>query len=62
MNPATIVDVLALLVQASSQIMTYSQIVNQAHAEGRTELTAEEKQRIRDALMASEARLQAATE
>ena len=64
MNPAaisTIIDVLALLSQAGTAVSTYTQIVAAAHQEGRTKLTDEEKARIRDMVLASEARLEAAT-
>lgn len=61
MNVNTIIDLLALLTQAGTAITTYTQILQAAHDEGRTSLTDEEKERIRAMVLASEARLDAAT-
>lgn len=64
MNPvaiSSIIDVLALLTQAGAAVSTYSHILQTAHSEGRTKLTDEEKERVRAMVLASEARLEAAT-
>lgn len=64
MNPAavsTIIDVIALLTQAGTAVSTYTQILQAAHSEGRPNLTDEEKSRVREMLLASESRLEAAT-
>jgi hypothetical protein len=60
-NVNTIIDLLALLTQAGTAISTYTQILQAAHGEGRVALTDEEKGRIRDMVIASELRLEAAT-
>jgi len=56
-----VVDVLALIVQATAHINTLATIVQQARAEGRDDLTDEEKAQVRAITLASEARLDAAT-
>lgn len=61
MNVNTIIDLLALLTQAGTAVSTYTQIISAAHSEGREKLTDEEKERIRAMVLASEARLHAAT-
>lgn len=61
MNVNTIIDLLALLTQAGTAISTYTQIIEAAHLEGREKLTDDEKARIRDMVLASEARLEEAT-
>lgn len=58
---STVIDVLALLAQAGTAVSTYTQVVEAAHREGRMKLTDEEKERIRAMVLASEARLYAAT-
>jgi hypothetical protein len=60
-NVNTIIDLLALLNQACAAVSTYTQIISAAHSEGRETLTDEEKERIRAMVLASEARLEAAT-
>lgn len=56
------VDVLALIVQASMQINTLATIIKTAREEGREELTPEEIAQVRAATIASEDRLQVATQ
>jgi predicted 3-demethylubiquinone-9 3-methyltransferase (glyoxalase superfamily) len=60
-NVNTIVDLLALVTQAGAAISTYTEILGDAHQEGRTKLTDAEKERVRAMVLASEARLEAAT-
>jgi hypothetical protein len=56
-----VVDVLALLIQATSHINTLATIIQRARTEGRDQLTAEEIAQVRAAAIASEGRLEAAT-
>lgn len=58
----TAIDILALLNQAGVLISTLTPILSQMNAEGRTELTAEEVASVRALALASEARLEAATQ
>lgn len=55
-----VVDVLALVVQATAHIQRLAQIIDQARRDGRMELTAAEIAEVRSAVLASEARLAAA--
>ena len=55
-----VVDVLALVVQATAHIQRLAQIIDQARRDGRMELTAAAIAEVRSAVLASEARLAAA--
>lgn len=57
-----VVDILALIIQATAHINTLATIVQQARAEGRDTLTDAEKAQVRAMVLASEARLDAATQ
>lgn len=57
-----VVDILALIVQATTNINTLATIIQKARAEGREELTPEEVARVREITLASEAWLAAATQ
>lgn len=56
-----VVDILALIVQATTHLNTLATIVQRARQEGRETLTDEEKAQVRAMALASEARLEAAT-
>jgi hypothetical protein len=56
-----VIDVLALLIQATGHINTLATIIQRARAEGRDQLTAEETAQVRAMAIASEERLAAAT-
>lgn len=58
----TIVDILALLVQVTAHAQTLAQIVQRMRDEGRTDLTPEETQTVRNLALASDARLAQAIE
>jgi hypothetical protein len=58
----TAIDLLALINQAGILISTLSPILTQMNAEGRTSLTPEEVARVRALALASEDRLDAATQ
>ena len=58
----TAIDILALLNQAGALISTVAPILSRMNSEGRTELTAEEVASVRALALASEARLEAATQ
>ena len=57
---STIIDVMALAAQAAAALATYTRIINESRGENRP-LTQAEQDLIRDAVLASEARLEAAT-
>lgn len=57
---STIIDVIALAAQAATALATYTRIINESRGENRP-LTDAEQGLIRNALLASEARLEAAT-
>lgn len=56
-----VVDVLALLIQATTHINTLATIIQRARQEGREQLTAEELAQVRAIAIASEDRLRAVT-
>ena len=56
-----VVDALALIIQATANINALATIIQQARAEGREQLTADEIARVRAVTLASEARLDATT-
>ena len=56
-----VVDVLALLIQATTHINTLATIIQRARTEGREKLTDEEMAQVRAMALASEQRLAAAT-
>jgi hypothetical protein len=58
----TAIDLLALINQAGILISTLSPILTQMNAEGRTSLTPEEVASVRALALASEGRLDAATQ
>lgn len=57
-----VVDVLALIVQGTAHIQQLAGVIQKARAEGRDELTPEEIATVRAGTLASEARLEAATQ